>query len=115
MPYHATATSTGNSKGLRLDAALYKEHPEFARGQFDVDVIAPGRLLVCARRPADQETDQKTDPVFEAFFAFLDQQMATQPSLITPFSAQDIAGVDALLEGVPVNPDEDLGDDFEMP
>jgi len=111
MTYHASATSTGNSKGLRLDAALYREHPEFARGQFDVDVIAPGRLLVCARQLADPEAD----PVFEAFFAFLDQQMATQPSLITPFSAQDIAGVDALLEGVPVNPDEDLGDDFEMP
>lgn len=111
MTYHATATSTGNSKGLRLDAALYREHPEFARGQFDVDVIAPGRLLVCARGPVDSGAD----PVFDAFFAFLDQQMATQPTLITPFAAQDIAGVDALLDGVTANPDEDLGDDFEMP
>lgn len=111
MTYHATATSTGNSKGLRLDAALYREHPEFARGQFDVDVIAPGRLLVRARQP----TDPEADPVFEAFFAFLDHQMTTQPARITPFSAQDLAGVETLLEGVTADQDEDLGDNFEMP
>ena len=111
MTYRATATSTGNSKGLRLDAALYREHPEFARGQFDVDVIAPGRLLVRARQP----TDPGADPVFEAFFAFLDHQMTTQPARITPFSAQDLAGVETLLEGVTADQDEDRGDDFEMP
>jgi len=101
MTYRATATSTGNSKGLRLDAALYR----------DVDVIAPGRLLVRARQP----TDPEADPVFEAFFAFLDHQMTTQPARITPFSAQDLAGVETLLEGVTADQDEDLGDTFEMP
>lgn len=111
MTYHATATSTGNSKGLRLDAALYREHPEFASGQFDVDVIAPGRLLVRAL----QDAEPVTDPVFAAFFAFLSQQMVDNPARITPFSAKDTAGLDELLEGVVADQNEDLGDDFEMP
>lgn len=111
MTYHATATSTGNSKGLRLDAALYREHPEFASGQFDVDVIAPGRLLVRAL----QEAEPVADPVFDAFFAFLDHQMAANPAQITPFSAKDSAGVEELLDGVVADRNEDLGDDFEIP
>ena len=111
MTYHATATSTGNSKALRLDAALYREHPEFASGQFDVDVIAPGRLLVRAL----QDAEPVADPVFSAFFAFLSQQMVDNPARITPFSARDIAGVDELLDGVVAEQTEELGDDFEMP
>lgn len=111
MTYHATATSTGNSKALRLDAALLREHPEFAVGQFEVDVIAPGRLLVRALRPAEAGTD----PVFHAFFAFLDNQMALHPERITALSARDIEGVDALLDGVVADQSEHLGDSFEMP
>ena len=53
MSFHATATKDGNSKGLRLDAALYRDHPEFAFGEYVVDVIAPGRLLVRANGPEE--------------------------------------------------------------
>ena len=30
MSFHATATKVGNSKGLRLDAALYRDHLQSA-------------------------------------------------------------------------------------
>lgn len=113
MPYRAAATPIGNSKGLRFDAALYREHPEFATGDFEADVIAPGRLLV--RTPTRPEPDAESDPVFDAFLAFLEHHMASQPGLITPFTAHDVAGVDEHLDGVTADHDEDLGDDFMMP
>ena len=113
MPYHATATAIGNSKGLRLEAAIYREHPEFAEGEFQVDVIAPGRLLIRAEPRA--VSDEASDPVFDAFLAFLGQQVENRPDLMTALTSSDQQGVDELVEGVQVTDDEELGDDFELP
>ena len=47
--------------------------------------------------------------------AVLDHQMQAHPERITPFTSADLAGLDTLLEGVVVDKDADLGDDFVMP
>jgi hypothetical protein len=112
MAYHAKAATVGNSKALRLDAALFREHPEFSVGEFAVSVIAPGCLLV---QTTTEPNDDATDPVFDAFLTFVEHQMARRPDLISPVTIIDRAKANALLVGVSANRDEDLGDDFELP
>lgn len=113
MTYRAKAATVGNSKALRLDSALFREHPEFASGEFTVSVIAPGRLLVQSTSAA--APDEETDPVFAAFLGFLEHQMERRPDLITPATRGDLAEADELLAGVEVDRDADLGESFRMP
>ena len=113
MSYRATATAVGNSKGLRVEGALFREHPEFASGEFEVDVIAPGRLLIRAQ-PADAG-EEGEDPILGAFLAFLGQEMATRPDLTTPLTARDADRAARLVEGIEVEDAESFPDDFELP
>lgn len=113
MSYHATATAVGNSKGLRLDAALFREHPEFASGEFEVDVIAPGRLLIRAQ-PADMGEDGD-DPILGAFLGFLGNEIANRPDLVTALTAADQERAAELVEGIEVADDETFAEDFELP
>jgi hypothetical protein len=112
MTFTAKAATSGNSRALRLDAALFKSHPEFAKGEFAVHVLGPGTMLVTATNPASAADEQ--DPVLTAYLAFLDNQMKARPDLIRPLTGAHVAGLDQLLAGVVVNRDEDLGD-FELP
>ncbi|MFL5542703.1 MAG: type II toxin-antitoxin system PrlF family antitoxin [Longimicrobiaceae bacterium] len=52
------------------------------------------------------------DPVIGAFLEFLAGQMQAQPHLIRGLSSLDRA--EALVEGVEVDPDEDLGEDVTL-
>jgi len=112
MPYYAKAATVGNSKALRLDSALFREHPEFAVGEFAVSVIAPGCLLVQA---TTERGDDETDPVFDAFVSFLEHQMAQRPDLISAVTRADRREADEIVHGVPFDPDADLGADFTLP
>lgn len=112
MSYRATATAVGNSKGLRLERALFREHPEFAEGDFEVDVIAPGRLLIRAEARATGE--EVTDPVLDAFLGFLGYQMVSRPDLITAVTVLDQQRVRELVEGVEVDENEKF-EDLELP
>lgn len=107
MPFTAKASTSGNSRALRLDAALVKSHPEFAKGEFAVHVLGPGTLLVTQQSPAAPVTDD--DPALMAFLAFVDQDLRTRPDRVRRMTRADIAGLEKLLEGVVVERDEDLG------
>jgi antitoxin PrlF len=112
MPYSARATTSGTAPALAFSKAFANEHPEFTEGRFEAYVIAPGRLLVTAPLPAEDEED---DPVLGAFLGFMSAQMQARPELIRPFSAADLEGVDDLLTGVEADPDEQIDDDFTLP
>ena len=114
MSFTGRAAKTGNSRGFRFESALFAAHPEFAAGDLEADVIAPGRLLVRIR---DQEAvqDEEVDPVLEAFLAFLAHQMGKHPERMEAFAAADAEGLEALVEGVEYDPNERLDDDFELP
>lgn len=112
MTFTAKATTSGNSRALRLDAALFKSHPEFAKGEFAVHVLGPGTMLVTATKRGDLADEH--DPVLAAYLAFLEDQMKTGPKMIRSLTRADVTGLDQLLAGVVVNRDEDLGD-FELP
>ena len=47
--YSGKVTPVGNSKGIRLDAAFFKAHPEFV-GEVRATVLANGEVLLSARR-----------------------------------------------------------------
>ena len=112
--YSAKATTVGNSKALRLDRALFRAHPEFATGEFKVSVLGPGAMLVTAAARATRE-QAETDPVLEAYLAFVEQQMVNHPESIRPLTTDDVRGLDRLLVDVVVDRDEELADDFELP
>jgi len=106
--YRGKQAKTGNSLGLRFDKALFQSHPEFS-GEVRAHVIAPGRMLVVAERAA--KSRQKADPVIEAFLSFLADDMARNPGQIKPLNRGLVRRIKALTGHLPVNPDEDLGDE----
>lgn len=112
MPYHATAATVGNSRGFRVDAAFFKAHPEFATGDYQVDVIAPGRMLV---QTEPRTPDAEPDPVFNAFLGFMEREMASHPERIVPLTVAEHRKAAELVEGVVVDPEALFDDDFEMP
>jgi len=113
MSFQAKATTTGHSKALRIDAALYQTHPEFASGKFEIDVIAPGRMLV--RSQATTEAPAEHDPIFSVFLDFIGQQIAQAPHTVTIMDADEMARVAELVAGITVDPDDVFPDDFELP
>jgi hypothetical protein len=109
MPYSARATTSGTAPALAFSKSFAAEHPEFTTGRFEAHVIAPGRLLISA--PVEVAEEDSDDPVLGAFLGFLEQSMRNHPELLRPLTAGDVAGLDALLEGVEVDLGTDLGDD----
>jgi hypothetical protein len=49
--YSGKVTPVGNSKGIRLDAAFFKAHPEFD-GEVQATILAEGQVLLSAKGDA---------------------------------------------------------------
>src|ERR1700674_3361470 len=107
--YRGKQAKTGNSLGIRFDKSLFQSHPEFS-GEVRAHVIAPGRMLVVAA-PVTRSRKSEEDPVLEAFLSFLASDMTRSPRQIRPLEQTLAERVDALVGRLPVNPDEDLGDE----
>ena len=114
MSFVATASTTGNSRALRLEAALVKAHPEFAKGAFTVHVIGPGTMLVTQNATPKTDSREVADPLLGAFLAFIEADLDSHPERVRPVTARDISGLERLLDGVQVQRDEDLGD-YRLP
>src|ERR1035437_7909144 len=96
--YLGKQTRTGNSSGFRFESALFRSHPEF-NGAVKAHVIAPGQMLVSAMTPSLEESD----PVLEAFLAFLAKDMEDHPEKIKPLSADLMERVERLTKGISVD------------
>ena len=98
--YNGTVTPVGNSKGIRLDAAFFKAHPEF-NGDVRATVLADGQVLLSAKnivRPPRE--DDGTDPIMLGFLQFLEKQMMERPDLIEPVDHNQLTRIGKLVEGV---------------
>jgi antitoxin PrlF len=107
MSYRGRATTVGNSRAIALEAALFRAHPEFGEGEFRVDALGSGVLVV---RPAgDRASDSPPDddPVLAAFLSFIEQDMEEHPEGIRPLSPDLLSRAEALTEGVEVDLDDD--------
>lgn len=114
MSFIAKAGTTGNSRALRLDAALVKAHPEFAKGAFTVHVIGRGTMLVTQNASPETDLREEADPLLGAFLAFIEAELASHPERVRPVTGDHVRGLARLLDGVQVQRDEDLGD-YRLP
>jgi hypothetical protein len=97
--YSGKVTPVGNSKGIRLDAAFFKAHPEF-NGEVRATVLADGQVLLSAtskKHIAGKEQD--VDPVMLGFLRFLEKQMMTHPEMIEPVDRAQLKRIGKLVTG----------------
>ncbi len=98
--YAGKVTPVGNSKGIRLDAAFFKAHPEF-EGEVRATVLANGQVLLSAKRGARRPRGQKgEDPVVLGFLGFLEKELQARPGEIVPADARQLKRVGRLVAGV---------------
>jgi antitoxin PrlF len=60
-PYRVTPARIGNSSGLRLPAAFYRDHPQFAGAAGQVEVLSDNTLLLRLESPEPQNSDSEED------------------------------------------------------
>ena len=98
--YSGKVTPVGNSKGIRLDAAFFRAHPEFA-GAVRATVLADGQVLLSAR-PSRKKAKavEAEDPVLLGFLGFLEAQMARSPRQIAAADRAQLARIGKLVKGV---------------
>ena len=101
--YAGKVTPVGNSKGIRLDAAFFKAHPEF-EGEVQATVLAEGQVLLSAKakRKVRAGKGETPDPVLVSFLGFLERQMREHPERIQPLDAELLDEIGALVKGVAV-------------
>jgi hypothetical protein len=98
--YSGKVTPVGNSKGIRLDAAFFKAHPEF-NGEVRATVLGDGQVLLsAASKRSASDKDQDVDPVMLGFLKFLEGQMTQHPELIEPVDRAQIRRIGKLVAGV---------------
>lgn len=101
--YGGKVTSVGNSKGIRLDAAFFKAHPEF-NGDVHATVLADGQVLLsAASKRRGSRKDEEMDPVMLGFLKFLEKQMTEHPELIEPADRAQLKRIGKLVDGVEVD------------
>jgi hypothetical protein len=98
--YGGKVTPVGNSKGIRLDAAFFKAHPEF-NGEVRATVLADGQVLLSVKKTRRRTAkNDDADPVMIGFLHFLEKQMAEHPDLIEPADRAQLARIGKLVKGV---------------
>ena len=98
--YSGKVTPVGNSKGIRIDAAFFRAHPEFD-GEVRATVLADGEVLLSARRRGKRHPPaQGEDPVVLGFLRFLETQMQARPEQIIPADRAQLARIGKLIRDV---------------
>ena len=99
--YAGKVTPVGNSKGIRLDAAFFKAHPEF-KGKVRATVLADGQVLLSAK-PGTRKSragGEAEDPVVLGFLRFLERELHARPDDIVPADARQLKRIGKLVAGV---------------
>jgi antitoxin PrlF len=96
--YSGKVTPVGNSKGIRLDAAFFKAHPEF-KGEVRATVLADGQVLLSAKAAPSAKFDE-SDPVLLGFLRFLETQLAKHPESIIRADKTQLSRIGKLVKGI---------------
>jgi antitoxin PrlF len=107
--YRVTSARIGNSYGLRLPAAFYRDHPQFAGAAGQVEVLDDHTLLLHLEPEEQQQADaQEDDLMLGLFLDFLSRQALSadrEPVIYTEAMAVED---NELLAGVIVNAADDM-------
>ena len=103
-PYRVTPARIGNSSGLRLPAAFYREHPQFAGAAGQVEVLSDNTLLLRLEPPAQQDSEADEDSLMLGLFLdFLSRQALAGHQGPVHYTEVMAAEDDELLAGVAVD------------
>jgi hypothetical protein len=98
--YGGKVTPVGNSKGIRLDAAFFKAHPEF-NGAVRATVLSDGQVLLSATsKQGRRGKNRDVDPVILGFLKFLEEEMTHHPEFIEPLDRAQLKRIGKLVAGV---------------
>ncbi len=111
--FSGAVTTTGRSEALRLEKSFFRANPEFRqRAKVMARVVGPGHVLVTVE---DQQIDAlEPDPIVSAFLAFLERDMLSDPSRLTPVPTGRADALKMLLKGVAVSDDDHIPDDVSF-
>lgn len=102
-PYRVTPARIGNSSGLRLPAAFYRDHPQFAGAAGQVEVLDDTTLLLRLEPEEQQYGEAEEDSLMLSLFLdFLSRQALTDDQGPVLYSESMAVEDDALLAGVTV-------------
>jgi antitoxin PrlF len=107
-PYRVTPARIGNSSGLRLPAAFYRDHPQFAGASGQVEVLSETTLLMRLEPSEQQEAETEEESLMLGLFLdFLTRQALTDASGPVPYTEAMAADDEELLAGVSVEAGDD--------
>ncbi len=103
-PYRVTPARIGNSSGLRLPAAFYRDHPQFTGAAGQVEVLSDNTLLLRLESPDPQNSDTEEDSLMLGLFLdFLSRQALSSDQAPVIYTEAMAAEDDDLLAGVMVD------------
>ncbi|MFM9088969.1 MAG: hypothetical protein ACKOPT_12680 [Cyanobium sp.] len=102
--YRVTPALIGNSSGLRLPAAFYRDHPQFAGAGGQVEVLDDSTLLLRLEPDEQQQGEAEEDSLMLGLFLdFLSRQALTADQGPVLYTEAVAADDDELLAGVTVD------------
>lgn len=105
MNYKGTITTVGDSDAIRIDKALFRQHPEFKKkAAVTAHVIGPGKILISLET---QNAENEFNPVLDAFLSFLEGDLVKNPASVTSLDAATIERAKIITAGVTYT-DEDF-------
>ena len=101
-PYRATPARIGNSSGLRLPAAFYRDHPQFAGASGQVEVLSDTTLLLRLEPAQEQQDNEEESLMLGLFLDFLSREALAAESGPVFYSEAMAAEDEQLLASVNV-------------
>jgi len=109
-PYRVTPARIGNSSGLRLPAAFYRDHPQFAGAAGQVEVLSDDTLLLRLESPEQQDSEAEEEGLMLGLFLdFLSRQALSAEGGSVPYTEAMAAEDEELLAGVTVDAADETG------
>jgi antitoxin PrlF len=107
-PYRVTPARIGNSSGLRLPAAFYRDHPQFSGAAGQVEVLSDDTLLLRLDSAKPEEAEADEDSLLVGLFLdFLSRQALATDDGPVPYTEAMAAEDEELLAGVSVGAAEE--------
>ena len=107
-PYRVTPARIGNSSGLRLPAAFYRDHPQFNGASGQVEVLSDDTLLLRLDPVQPEEAEADEDSLLLGLFLdFLSRQALTSDAGPVLYTEAMAAEDEELLAGVSVDAAEE--------